>query len=311
MHSSEWTDLARPAQLPVNVWRVGDVVAQKAGQIAAALPLVRLEDGRLAADAVAEYRGQLERVAGLNDLAATLRQALRSERGARGYVVIDGLIGPDPPRGEDLRLPTAVCALAGTPFRVVDRWDLWQELGVDLDAVPYRFGGVGYNPFHVDLVNATRLPDLFCLFSVRCDPAGGGQTILSNLQDAVARLGQDEIDQLRQPVFCEGRFFGMSGVGEELNPFPVLEALPGDLWRVRFTAKMLPEMPDNDLKRLLQRFQQVLIQSQECFMLRPGQMLIVNQLLLAHGRLALGAGQERIPAGRRRYLRQTYMHAGM
>jgi hypothetical protein len=254
---------------------------------------------------MAEYLRRLD--AGFRDLAAMLRQALSPRRSARGYAVIDGLLAPNAPADENLRLATAVGALAGTPFRVVDKWDLWQDVGVDLNAVPYRFGGIGDNPFHIDVVNATKPPDLFCLMCVRCDPAGGGHTILSNLQDAVAQLRPFEIEQLEQPVFREGRFFGMSGVGEELNPFPVLEPLPGDLWRVRFTAKMLPDMTDSPLKRILQRFERILNSARECFLLKPGQLVMVNQLLVAHGRLALGPDQDRILAARRRYLRQTYI----
>jgi hypothetical protein len=196
----------------------------------------------------------------------------------------------------------------GQPFRVIDAGGLWQELGVDINAHPNRFRGIGHNPLHIDVVNSTHPPDYSVLFCVRQDPAGGGHTLISNLQRAVRHLSAAQVALLESTVFREGSFYGMSGVGVELNPFPVLQRTLRPPWLVRFTAKMIASMDEGPTKDALCALDRFLIEEQESFLLRPGQLLILNQRIVAHGRLPLGPGQDEMPQSETRYLRQTYVN---
>jgi alpha-ketoglutarate-dependent taurine dioxygenase len=289
-----------------NIIQIGGALSAGLDLLSQRLSPIRLTAGVLDPGVCRHYRAILRGMPELGPVISKLTTDLASDRTARGYVVLDGVpLGND----TDLRFPTALCCLAGLPFRVVDRKELWQELGVNLSAYPNRFGGIGYNPLHIDVVNSTRPPDLVSLCSVRSDPLGGGQTIVSNLQLAASLLSRDEQEQLQRSIFREGQFYGMSGVGHELNPFPVLQPRIDGLWTVRFTGKMLPDMAESPDKRLAQKFERNLIQNQETFLLQPNQLLIANQLLVAHGRLALGTNQESVPADQRRLLFQSYLHA--
>lgn len=204
---------------------------------------------------------------------------------------------------------TSLCSTIGTPFVMVGRRGLWQSLGVDLQKDPMRFGGVGHNPLHIDAVNTTHPPDIVVLLCVRPDPLGGGASLVSDHLEAAKRLSTQDQDVLSRPVFSEGEFYDMEGVGSELNPFPVLPPKKQSHPRVRFTAKMLPSMADSKEKDALSRLNELMTLQQRELMLDTGDMLLVNQHRLSHGRTALGVDQGRIQSGSRRQLMQTYIHA--
>jgi hypothetical protein len=71
--------------------------------------------------------------------------------------------------------------------------------------------------------------------------------------------------------------------------------------------KMLPDMPDSYDKQLLTKIGTLLEENKEAFLLKPGQLLITNQQIMAHGREPLGQGQEYIDPANRRYIRQSYI----
>ena len=205
-------------------------------------------------------------------------------------------------------LCTALCTLVGHPFRVFDRWELWRPLGVDLGVSPSRATGVGYIPFHIDIVNSERPPDYVAFFCERADPLGGGQTIVSNLLAAYARLSPEDRRVMSEAVFREGRFHDLSSVGRELNPFPVFAQEHGST-RVRFTAKMLPAMPAGAQKTALSRYLQLLEDARTMVPLIEGDLLIINQWVAAHGRLPLGDAQGGILEAERRLILQAFVAA--
>lgn len=230
---------------------------------------------------------------------------LRCRDGARGYVILD--IGPlfNHPRRFDIL--TTFLTYIGTPFKIFDQWDLWKPINTNLEIEPMRAGGTGLNPLHIDFVNSTDPPDYSCLLCVNEDPMGGGANTISNVRAAVAALTDSERELLKQPVFREGKFFNLSGIGKELNPFPILEMRPTGHWLIRYTGKMTAEVP-NELRQLaVKHLGEILIENQEPFYLKRGQLLITNQNIVCHGRLALGAGQEQVPSGTRRELRQIFL----
>ncbi len=263
------------------------------------------ENERLDPELVRQYREALLTIPIVADLREKMALDLESIRHARGYIVIDGLV--DKLDEADLTIPTAVASLAGHPFAMVDKLGLWQNLGVDLSAEKFRFQGIGQNPFHIDAVNTVRPPDYFVFQSYRTDPAGGGRSTLSNLQNMVDELTPSEVAYLSEPRFSEGHFYGMSGVGGELNPFPVLQMQENGLWLVRYTGKILPGMAESYDKDILNKIGSILERNQEVFLLESGQLLIANQHILAHGREPLGPHQELIDPDRRRFIKQSYL----
>ncbi|MEV0445338.1 TauD/TfdA family dioxygenase [Streptomyces spectabilis] len=210
----------------------------------------------------------------------------------------------------DGKILTILLSWLGTPLRAFDRWPLWKPLGTNLEIEPMRATGSGYNPLHLDLVNTTLPPDYSALLCVRPDPRGGGASLTASLRRAVARLSQDERDLLGQPVFHDGDFFDLTGVGEELDPFPVLDELRPEEGFVRFTAKMLPDMDPRDPHTAAARaLERELIADQGRILLGRGDLLIVNQHLSAHGRERLGDGQHQLPAEQRRLVWQMFLRA--
>jgi hypothetical protein len=291
-----------------NIFKFNSESLRNLQLIAADLPHAAFEEERISGRVTDRYRRELLQVPGVRKLILRINKDLRNTRESRGYLIIDGFYEHAADEQGDLRLPTALCSLAGIPFQLVMRLGLWQRLGVDSSIEPSKFGGVGYNPFHIDVVNSTRPPAYVCLFCIRNDPAGGGETIVSNLQRMVAELNDEDRQVLEQPIFREGKFYGISGAGEELNPFPILTPLTGYLWQVRYTGKMPLSTLSPVQQRVLMKADKILVKNQEVFRLSPGQLIIMNQLIVAHGRLSLGANQKDIPIQHRRYLRQTYLH---
>jgi hypothetical protein len=271
------------------------------------LPAVRLDGHRVDAGVLDAARRALAAEPALQPLLRALDRDLAATEGARGYVVVDGAVDDPADLPAALKVATVVCAAVGTPFRMVRRLGLWQEVPVDLAAVPYRFGGTAHNPLHIDGVNTTHPPDVLAMLGVRVDPAGGGWSLVANVQRAVGRLSEAARRGLSRCVFEEGRFYDLEGVGREYRPFPVLKPPGRAMWAVRVTGKMLPDMPRGPGRTHLQELVDLLAEDQERLLLGPGQLLLVNQAVIAHGREPLGAGQERIPPAARRSLQQSFV----
>jgi hypothetical protein len=247
----------------------------------------------------------------LAPLRERIRKDLHGSPEARGYMVMDvsSLISDvADARSLGALIPlTALCTLVGRPFRVFEHFNLWKPIIVDTGVAPERTHGVGFNPLHTDFVNSTEPPNYVCLLCIQPDPAGGGHTTVANYHKAIPHLSEDDIALLAMPSFREGHFYGLLGIGTELNPFPVLEAKAPRVWKARYTAKMLHTVADNQQHHLLQTFHDALTKYQTVFLLRRFHLLIINQELCCHGRLALGAGQAQLPAHKRRYILQAFL----
>lgn len=246
-------------------------------------------------------------VADLDSISLQIQQHLYRING-RGYLVLDNVIPNFDRTCSDQVVDrlTALSRCLGYPLKAVDALPLWQPVAVNLETEPFRAGGIGYNPFHIDLVNTEFPPDLTALFCVRDDPHEGGVNFVSNLQTAVSQLSEADRKILRQPIFREGQFYGLSHVGGELNPFSVLNPQQHH-WQVRFSGKMIPSMPDGAEQQALQRLESRLIQNQEAVSLQPGQLLVMNQRLIAHAREPLGANQAQLSEDHRRLILQLFL----
>ncbi len=257
------------------------------------------------------YGTELTATARFEETAAILRHALTGEGG--GYAVLRlGNLAKALGTGDRFRqLATAFAAEVAVPFSPFPRWPLWKDIGVKVDKNPGRSSLIGYNAFHMDLVNATRPPDYTTLLCVRPDPlGGGGPSILPDAQAAVARLSKNSRALLAETAYHYGTFFDLFGVGEEYKPFPILDGSdPGEGF-VRFTAKMLKRSQLGQAHADAARELAVeLVRGQVSFMLQPGDYLIVNQRHFLHGREALCSGQETVPATDRRLLLQLFLRA--
>ncbi|MFC4016281.1 TauD/TfdA family dioxygenase [Nonomuraea purpurea] len=280
-------------------------------EIGGALPAWDMAGSFLADATLKRYQAQMESVPLVKEVAATLRHALTGEGGGYAVLRLGNLakaLGTDDDRF--LRLATAFAAEVAVPFSPFPRWPLWKDIGVKVDKDPGKSSGIGYNAFHMDLVNATRPPDYTTLLCVRPDPLGGGPSILSDPHAAVARLSENSRALLAKSAYHYGTFFDLHGVGEEYKPFPILDGSdPGEGF-VRFTAKMLERselgQAHADAARELA---EELVRGQVSFMLQPGDYLIVNQRRFLHGREALRSGQETVPVADRRLLLQMFLRA--
>ena len=226
---------------------------------------------------------------------------------AQGYTIFQPGVLPDGTNTPAF-LDATQQALAGDfeAFSVVDRDPLWRPLSVDIDKESHRFGGVGYNPLHIDFVNTTKPPDYLALACVRNDPLGGGHTMLAPVEGIVAALDEETKAQLRTERYTEGKFFGLSNVGEEYQGFPILDDQDGDRW-LRFTAKMLPPYNSGEGNMTLARKVDAIAKSKALrVMLRPGDVAVIDQRQYLHGREALGEDRASIAVDERRLLYEAY-----
>ncbi|WP_237302677.1 TauD/TfdA family dioxygenase [Streptomyces sp. S063] len=277
------------------------------------LPAWKLDGSFLAKSTMERYQAELTAATPrFEETVATLRHALAGEGAGYAVLRLGNLVkalGADDERF--LRLATGFAATVGAPFSPFPRWPLWKDIGVKVDKDPGKSSGIGYNAFHMDLVNASRPPDFTTLLCVRPDSLGGGHSILSDAHAAVARLSEDTRALLAESAYHYGTFFDLFGVGEEYKPFPVLDGSdPGEGF-VRFTAKMLErsrirQAHANAARELAEE----LVCGQVSFMLQAGDYLIVNQRRYLHGREALHIGQETVPIADRRLLLQMFLRAG-
>ncbi|MEW2302143.1 TauD/TfdA family dioxygenase [Streptomyces sp. NPDC006655] len=283
----------------------------EAALIGLPLPTWKLDGPFLAQSTMEEYRSELTAAPRFEETAATLRHVLTGESGGYAVLRLGNLakaLGIDDDRF--LRLATAFAAEVAVPFSPFPRWPLWKDIGVKVDKDPGKSSGIGYNAFHMDLVNGTLPPDYTTLLCVRPDPLGGGPSILSDAHAAVARLPESSRALLAESAYHYGTFFDLHGVGEECKPFPILDSSDPDKGFVRFTAKMLKRSELGEAHAAAAReLAEELVRGQISFMLQPGDYLIVNQRRFLHGREALHSGQDTVPVADRRLLLQLFLRA--
>ncbi|WP_179382293.1 TauD/TfdA family dioxygenase [Streptomyces sp. SA15] len=274
------------------------------------LPAPELENGHLRVDVAKEYNRVRAESPEAQVVVRRCRDLLDDPHGD-GFAVLEmGVLLDHYGLDDGQKAATVVLSWLGTPLRAFDKWPLWKPLGTNLTIDPMRATGSGYNPLHIDVVNATLPPDYSVLLCVRPDPRGEGHSIVSQLRRAVDRLSDDDRALLAEPVYRDGAFYELTGVGAEYAPFAIIDDLPPAVGFVRFTAKMLPEMdlrdPHTSAVHALER---ELIAEQKRFLLGFGDMIVINQHYCVHGRERLGSHQEEVPEERRRLLWQMFLRA--
>ncbi|MEX0174418.1 hypothetical protein [Streptomyces sp. LMG1-1-1.1] len=274
-----------------------ELVADLAWQ-AAGLPEWRLgNDGMLSPGTAARYHGVLAGMPRLAEFTTTCHQLLSAPEGG-GFAVLElaGLLDAADSEEAGLRAVTALLSLIATPLRAFDRWPLWQPLSTNL----------AIDPMHIDVVNSTLPPDYIAQLCVRPEPRG--HSLISQVRRAVGRLGYADAELLTHPRYVDGSLFELTGVGEEWQPFPILDGLPPSEGFVRFTTTMLADAdPADPYVKAARALERELIVGQRRFLLGRGDLLIANQHLCCHGHEALGGGQEDVPEDERRLLLQIFL----
>ncbi|MEV7085918.1 TauD/TfdA family dioxygenase [Streptomyces sp. NPDC093085] len=218
----------------------------------------------------------------------------------------------------NLELSIGLLSALGPVLSVYPADGCWSDLEVRTEADPARTHGVGENRLHVDLVDRALCPRYIALYCVREDLQGGGASALSDLWAAADELTVAERDLLGRPAFSYWADQDVHGVGESLPRFAVLPERIGSGAPIRFTSKMLPHLRRGDLVEAdsgavpsiidaFDRLADAALRHRVTVRLAPGQLLVFDQWRYAHGRMPLGQGQEAIPAGRRRLLKQGYV----
>ncbi|MFF5714950.1 hypothetical protein [Streptomyces sp. NPDC012756] len=269
-------------------------------QRAAALPEWRLgDDGLLSPETAARYHGVLAGLPRLAEFSTTCHQLLSAPEG-EGFAVLElaELLDATDSEEAGLRAVTALVSLIATPLRAFDRRPLWQPLSTNL----------AITPMHIDVVNSTLPPDYIAQLCVRPDPRGQVHSLISQVRRAVDRLGYADAELLTHPRYVDRSSFELTGVGEEWQPFPILDGLPPSEGFVRFTANLLADAdPADPYIKAARALERELIVGQRRFPLGQGDLLIANQHLCCHGREALGGGQEDVPEDERRLLLQIFL----
>ncbi|WP_125264496.1 TauD/TfdA family dioxygenase [Streptomyces alboflavus] len=223
-----------------------------------------------------------------------------------GFVIIEAapLLDLGPEHGP--RAATALLTWLATPLNVLDATPLWKPLGTD----PEQVTSTGYQPFQIDIVNATRPPDYLAQWCLRPDPRGGGHTLISHLRRAVLRLDDEERRLLTDRAFTHGDFAGLRGVGDEYRPFPVLDGREHRDGFVRFDARILPGMDSREAHTSAARaLEREVIAGQRRFLLARGDLIVINQHVCAHGRERLGPDQATVHDDEHRMLHQMFLRA--
>ncbi|WP_243745171.1 TauD/TfdA family dioxygenase [Streptomyces hainanensis] len=277
-------------------------------EIGGRLPAWSVEGTFLARSTIERYRTELDSAPLFLDVKDRLLPQLGEAAGGYAVVRLRNIAQALGIGNQFLRLATAILTEVATPFQPFRRWPLWKEIGTNLHANPGLSTGTGYNAFHMDLVNVTQPPDYTTLLCVRPDPLGAGASILSDARAAVSRLTPSDRALLADAAYSYGSFFDLSDVGEEYKPFPVLDGEPEDLGFVRFTAKMLSESGlDEAHAHVAKELADQMVAEHVSFTLQRGDVLVVNQHRVVHGREPLGGGQRDIAPEDRRLLLQLFL----
>jgi hypothetical protein len=224
----------------------------------------------------------------------------------QGFVVLglDQLLN-NLAEGEAAAATTVLLSCLGIPLRVFLSHPYWRRLGVDLNRPFARSGGIGDQPFHIDFVNANNPPDLVCLLCVRSDPLGGGASLIASLDGIERELNPTTQEVLSFPLYRYGEVRNLNGVGNDANPFPVLDL--GARWTYRYTGKLMDSVLNDKAHVALQAVGNILASREVSFTLSRGDLLLLDQHRVTHGRRRLGQGQHQIPEDKRRLLLQSFV----
>ena len=132
-------------------------------------------------------------------------------------------------------------------------------------------------PLHTDVSYVPNPPDLMLMHCVRPDPHGGGLIQLARCIDALEHLKAEFVETLQSPVF--------SFLYPPACPAGASEAaaiLANGHWRFKFDRMKF----DNERAAAVKAFYQALLQVSWTIRLQSGDLLIVDNHRMVHGRTA-------------------------
>jgi hypothetical protein len=171
---------------------------------------------------------------------------------------------------------------------------------IDLADQPAYFTSDDF-PLHTDVSYVPNPPGLMLMHCIRPDPWGGGQVLLAPCDGAQRMLPDEVMATLQQPLF-RFRYPPACPVGSSA-PAAILER---GRWRFKFACMEFAA----EHAPAVNAFYQALLAVCETVMLQAGDLLIVDNHRIAHGRSAFnasGAGAEELPTGR--HMKRCYVNA--
>ncbi len=273
--------------------------------IAQSLGYPEMEEYRLAPHLLNDYQEAFKNSQELSELRQEISDSLADRADARGYLHITGMPAVD--RATQDKITTLFAVALGTPVQVYGKASFIKELGTDLKKDKHKSSGIGHNPFHVDAVNTENPPHFVVFTGIRKDPAGGAFSNVSSIQQAVSGLSGRERELLQQPLFSYGEYYDVHNVGKELKPFPALILGDDGLWQLRYTEKGMAEGANEETLHALENLGQLLEDGKERLQIKAGDIVLLNQRLVVHGKEEHGPGQENIPEGERRLITQVFV----
>lgn len=198
------------------------------------------------------------------------------------------------------KIITIFISLFLTPIGVFGSQGIVREIGVNMNKNINSSTGVGHIPFHTDFNNTSSPPPFSILYCHRTDPFKGGESIISNFNDSLIELSEDEKLILLKPIFKEGEFYNLFNVGHKLNLFPVFDVNSNV---IRYSTKLKSE---EESVTSLWNLRKALIKNQKTFMLNKGELLILNQKVFVHARHSLNGNQSQLRKDESRFLLQYF-----
>ncbi len=131
---------------------------------------------------------------------------------------------------------------------------------------------------HTDLTYVKNPPRWLLTLCVEPDEGGGGLTVLTDCKPAWAALAEDERAILEQPIFS---FENAPNTGEGIcENVAIHEPASPERWRVRSDTLICPAECDAAMKRFTQELEERAVQ----FLMNAGDLLIIDNYRILHGR---------------------------
>lgn len=209
---------------------------------------------------------------------------------------------------ETARVVTFIKSLVGKPIKIIDVLDThWRQINLDLNVNPNRSQGIGGNPLHIDFANVEFPPDYIALFMIRPDPHFGGKSTLANIENIDTILPVNSLRELRKKQFKDREPTNLSFVGNSVIPYSIIS--DNSYLKYRITGQELKHFSKNNkiIESAIQDLYLELENRKITFALKSGQLLVINQHKMVHGKDKLGDHQENIDPENRRLLMHGFI----
>ena len=161
-----------------------------------------------------------------------------------------------------------------------------------------RSGGTGDQPPHMDFVNASLPPDYVFLYCARPDPLGGGASLVAPTR-VVEDLGEDTATSSAARL---RRRSGRRPAEHRRGRQPVPRARRRRAFPAAVHRQAAAGRPRTEALAAVQALADRVAEATVRVHVRPGEMLVLDQRRVLHGRGSLGGDQRDVAPERRRLL---------